>query len=269
MAWLHSSCQIGDIEGVGENWSIVTSPLSPIDELTTHESGVPVVCSPLPEVSPFGVLKSYYDDVDTKVISSRGPYRKTAVGLFVPSPILDIHFALEYLLEAGAIEPSGLFLDAGSGDGRIVALTALVHGISTVGVEYDNELVTQSKLHLESLGRLGLQGAPEVILRGDFGDDDTYLGAGLRFEDFTVVFNYINNQSAIASKVAQQSPPGTIFLLFGAFAVHNYQGLTLEQNLQLVTRADSGDRIAVEVHPTTNDASYMEPDATYLQVYRR
>lgn len=247
----------------------MTSPLYPIDELISRGSEAPVVCNPLTEVSPLGVLKSYYDSVGTKVISSRGPYRRTDVGMFVPSPILDIHFALEYLLEACAIEPSGLFIDAGSGDGRIVALTALIHGISTVGVEYDNELVTQSKLHLESLGRLGLHRAPEVILRGDFGDDDTYLGAGIRFEDFTTVFNYINNQSAIASKVAQQSPPGTMFILFGAFAVHDYQGLTLEQNLQLVTRSDSGDSIAVEVHPSTNDASYMEPDATYLQVYRR
>ena len=224
---------------------------------------------PLPKERPLEVLKSYYDSVDEKKINPARSYKKTAVGQFVPSPILDVHFAFEYLLEAEAFEPSGLFLDAGSGDGRVVALTSLVHSISTVGVEYDSELVGQSRQHLESLERLGLRGASEVILHGDFGLDDTYLQAGLRFEDFATVFNYISNQSAVASKVAQQSPPGTMFLLFGAFAVHNYQGLTLEQNLQLVTKTDSGNSIGVEIHPITNDASFMEPHATYLQVYRR
>lgn len=224
---------------------------------------------PHPKEHPFEVLKSYYDSVDEKRIDSGRSYKKTAVGQFVPSPILDVHFALEYLLEAEALEPAGLFLDAGSGDGRVVALTSLVHSISTVGVEYDSELVGQSRQHLEGLERLGLRGASEVILHGDFGHDDTYLQTGLKFEDFATVFNYISNQNAIASKVAQQSPPGTLFLLFGAFAVHNYQGLTLEQNLQLVTNVDSGDRIRVQIHPITNDASLMEPHATYLQVYRR
>ena len=224
---------------------------------------------PLHKERPLEVLKSYYDSVDEKKINPGRSYKKTAVGQFVPSPILDVHFALEYLLEAEAFEPSGLFLDAGSGDGRVVALTSLVHSISTVGVEYDSELVGQSRQHLESLERLGLRGASEVILHGDFGHDDTYLQAGLRFEDFATVFNYISNQSAVASKVAQQSPPGTMFLLFGAFAVHNYQGLTLEQTLQMVTKTDSEDSIGVEIHPITNDASFMEPHATYLQVYRR
>jgi len=221
-----------------------------------------------PKECPLGVLQSYYDRVDAKVISLGRTYR-TAVGQFAPSPIIDVYAALEYLLESGAIETSGLFLDAGSGDGRIVALAALVHSLPSVGVEYDDELVGQSQQHFENLGSLGLGGASKVILQGDFGCDDTYTQAGIRFEDFTTVFNYVNNHEAIASKIALQSPPGTKFLLFGGFAIHKYEGLTLEQRLQMVTRREMGDSIKVDVYPDTNDTSSLRLDANYLQLYRR
>ncbi|MDP6102116.1 MAG: hypothetical protein QF579_02240 [Dehalococcoidia bacterium] len=220
-----------------------------------------------PKGRPLGDLTSYYDRVDAKVISLGRTYN-TAVGQFAPSPILEVYAALEYLLESGAIETSGLFLDAGSGDGRVVALAALVHGLPTVGVEYDDELVGQSRHHFESLRSLGLRGASKVILQGDFGDDDTYAKTGLRFEDFATVFNYINNHAAIALKIAHQSPPGTKFLLFGGYALHRYEGLTLEQSLQMVTRREMGGSTKVEVHPD-NSASSVRLDTNYLQIYRR
>ncbi len=166
------------------------------------------------------------------------------------------------------IDASGLLLDAGSGDGRIVALTAFVHGIPTVGVEYDHELVGISGQHLKSLKRLGMRGASELILQGDFTDDETYERAGLRFEDFATVFNYINNEGAIALKVAQQSPPDTKLIILGAFPLPEYEGLTLEQNLQLATGTGPADSVAFANRPLTDDA-YIDPIATYLQVYRR
>ena len=222
----------------------------------------------LPHERSFEVLKEYYDILDLAESSAGGPYKKTAVGQFVPSPLLHAHVAIGYLLRTAAIDAPGLFLDAGSGDGRIVGLTALVHGISTVGVEYDNDLAGLSIEHIQSLKHLGLEGASELILRGDFGDDDTYLKAGLRFEDFATVFNYINNERDIATKVAEQSPPGTKLLVLGAFPVNDYQGLTLEMNLEISSAANSEDGIALMSLPPTDDA-HVEPFGFYLQVYRR
>ena len=107
-----------------------------------------------------------------------------------------------------------------------------------------------------------------MVLQGDFTDDETYARAGLRFEEFATVFNYINNERAIASKVAQQSPPGTKLVLLGAFPLPQYLGLTLEQNLQLATGTGSAHSVAFADSPLSEDA-HIDPIATYLQVYRR
>jgi len=216
----------------------------------------------------FEALRRHFDQADLAESDSGGPYKNTAVGQFLPSPLLHLHVALDYLIETAVIDVSGLLLDAGSGDGRVVALTAFVYGISTVGVEYDTEMVGISRQHLKSLKRLGIRGASELILQGDFTEDETYERAGLRFEDFATVFNYINNEGDIALKVAQQSPPGTKLIILGAFPLPEYQGLTLEHNLQLATGTGPANSVAFANRPLTDDA-FIDPNATYLQVYRR
>lgn len=216
----------------------------------------------------FEVLKAYFDLVNVRDYDRSGPYRATAVGQFVPSPLPNLHVALNYLLELGLIPSSGLFLDAGCGDGRVVALTALVHGIPTLGVEYDDDLLERAEYHVARLKGMGLQGAPVVLAPGDFTDDDTYRRVGRRFEEIPTVFNYINNERALAAKVVQQSPPGTTFLLSGAFPVPGYQGLTLTRNLELAAVQGAAHGVVVRERPVTGD-SCIELYATYLQVYRK
>lgn len=216
----------------------------------------------------FELLRRYYDDIDVREGGLGGPYKATAVGQFVPSPLRHIHVALAYLLGAGAFDASGPLLDAGSGDARFVALTALVHGIPSVGVEYDEEMLERSHRHLRALEGLGLRGASATIVHGDFKDDASYLKAGIRFEEFTTVYNYINNERDVAEKMARQSRPGTKFLLLGAFPLPNYGGLALEQNLELITRPDTAEGVVLKERPLTAD-SHVDPNATYLQVYRR
>ena len=217
---------------------------------------------------PFETLEDYFHHIDLRDNGLGGPYKRTTVGEFVPSPLRHLHAALNYLRRAGAIDTSSLFLDAGCGDARVVALTALVHNIPSVGVEYDEELVERSEHHLRGLKRLGLQGTPVIIVHGDFRDDDTYLRAGRRFEDFATVFNYVNNERAVAEKVAQQSPLGAKLLLFGAFPLQEYGGLLLEHNLELAAETGLSNAILARSHPLTQDA-HIDPDATYLQVYRK
>ena len=218
----------------------------------------------------FEALRHHFDQVDLVEGDSGGPYpyKRTAVGQYVPSPLLHVRVAFDYLIENAAIDAAGPLLDAGSGDGRIIALTAFVHGIPTVGVEYDSELVETSRQHLKSLKRLGLQGASELVLHGDFTEDETYEQASLRFEDFTTVFNYINNEGDIALKVAQQSKPGTKLIILGAFPLPEFHGLALEHNLQLATGTGPAHSVAFANRPLS-DNTYIDPIATYIQVYRR
>ena len=76
----------------------------------------------------FDILRAFYDRLDAAESHLGGPYKRTAVGQYLPSPLRHLNAAIGYLIETSAFDPSGLFLDAGSGDGRVVALTSLVYG---------------------------------------------------------------------------------------------------------------------------------------------
>lgn len=216
----------------------------------------------------FDILKRYYDESDLESSDTGGPYKNTLIGQFVPSPLLHVHMALTYIVENGLINASGLLLDAGSGDGRIVALASFAHGIPTIGVEYDSELVETSINHIKALRSLGIHGPSESMLLGDFTDPATYKQSGIVFEDFSTIFNYINNESSIAAKIAEESPSGTKFILLGAFPLLEYQGLTLECNLQLATRNGSSSRVEFANLPISDDVE-IDPTHTYMQVYRK
>ena len=216
----------------------------------------------------FHVLQEYFAHSDDLSYAHGGPYKKTVMGQFVPSPLRHIRAALDYLVKIGVVNSSGLFLDAGCGDGRVVALTALIYKIPSIGVEYDIELARQSKQHLSRLKQLGLMGAPVEIIQGDFVQDLTYRKADRKFEDFTIVYNYINNEQSIAEKVAAQSLKSTTFLLFGAFPVSEYVGLPLQHNLELITSTKSGGDVLVKPRPLDQDHD-IDPDSTYIQVYAK
>jgi len=145
----------------------------------------------------------------------RGVHTITAVGEFIPSSLHLVDAAIREFMRLGLLDPTAPFLDAGCGDGRIVALLAAVHGIPAAGVEYDEDLFALAKEHLIGLRRAGFEDtAPMTLALGDFIEDATYLEADLRFEAFGAIFNYINNHLKIAQKIARQSPSGTRFLLY-------------------------------------------------------
>lgn len=145
----------------------------------------------------------------------RGVYTITALGEFIPSSLHMVDAAICEFMRLGLLDPTAPFLDAGCGDGRIVALLAAVHGIPATGVEYDEDLFARATEHLIGLRRAGFENtAPMTLALGDFIEDATYLEAGLKFEAFGAVFNYINNHLQIAQKIARQSPSGTRFLLY-------------------------------------------------------
>ncbi len=79
------------------------------------------------------------------------------------------------------------------------------------------------------------------IIQGDFSKDSTYSNAGVRFEDISSAFNYIDNYEQIAAKIADRSPPGTVFL-FNSIGSEptKFEGLICERSLRLFSRHYSG-----------------------------
>ena len=170
------------------------------------------------DIEKFEALRRFYLEVE-KINSINGKYgKKTRIGLFsrglfAPSDLYDINVGIEHLVATGLIDTSRWFLDAGGGDGRVSALTA-GYRIPSLYVEYNRDLVALTEENIQELRDLSiLDGTPIRIVRGNFVKDKTYRRAGIRFEDVATVFNYINNERDIATKIAKQSPSGTLFIL--------------------------------------------------------
>jgi SAM-dependent methyltransferase len=147
----------------------------------------------------------YFRDVDFTP-SGTSICRSTDRGVYLPSNPVHILIGLSCLLEAGAISKSDKFLDAGSGDGRVTIGASLL-GLDATGVEYDPHLIALARYHATQIN------VNPTFLQGDFTSDETFYPGN--FTDFGVVYNFINNERDIAAKIANESPVGTKFVLYG------------------------------------------------------
>lgn len=75
---------------------------------------------------------------------------------YYPTP----HSVVEKMLELAGVKASDTVFDLGSGDGRIVITAAEKFGATAVGVEFDESLVTQSRM---SIKRRGLDKKARII----------------------------------------------------------------------------------------------------------
>lgn len=184
----------------------------------------------------FDQLLRYFTQRDRS--QAQPSYKPTEIGQYLPSSLEDLHDAFSILRQRGFIQDSQHFLDAGSGDGRVVALAAL-HGLQGYGIEYDAQIAAYATENMENL-RPVLNGSTPRVVQGDFCKDAAYDRLGAPFQTFPVVFNFINNQSHIAWRVANHSPRGTIFLLheWGNDNPEEFPGLEYEDTVRIKPLAD-------------------------------
>lgn len=119
-------------------------------------------------------------------------------------------------MSEGILRRSHIFLDAGSGDGRVVILVSLLFGLKAFGVEYDDVLWRRSLENVAVFRRFYRddKGLP-TILRGDFCEEMTYALGGTAFKNFDVVFNYANDQQRLAAKIARDGSENVLFVSYG------------------------------------------------------
>ncbi len=77
--------------------------------------------------------KKYFDRYGSNI-------KYTGLGTFTPISLDYLNPTIEKLVKDGTIDCRGFFLDAGGGDGRVVALIASIYGIPSITVECDVEL---------------------------------------------------------------------------------------------------------------------------------
>ncbi len=218
----------------------------------------------------FEDVNGYFEEVDRKALHN-GTYTKhNDVGTFVPSSLFHLNSAFDELIRNNIIDSSGLILDAGCGDGRVIALTSGVYGIPSLGVEYDSGIASRAKSNFRNMKKLSvLNGEHVKIVIGDFTEDYTYSKAGVRFEDIEIVFNYIDNQEKIAAKMAKQSPDNTVFLLYSNRPeAERFAGLALEYSLELVDPGRA-DRVLSYIDIADAKELKLKPYTAYLHVYRK
>lgn len=160
----------------------------------------------------FRSLQAHFARQDRRL----GVYAVTGAGEFVPSSLENVRRGLAKLMAEGILRPDHTFLDAGSGDGRVVILVSLVFGLKAFGVEYDEALWRRSLDHVAHFRPHYRTGdALPTVWCGDFCDEETYRRHGTAFQNFHVVFNYANDHHRLAAKIAREGTEGVLFLYYG------------------------------------------------------
>ena len=157
----------------------------------------------------------------------------TQKGTFVPGSVYTISQALDVLLKKGILYPNQTFLDAGSGDVRILALASLLC-FKTYGIEYNEEIYNSSLLNLICLQEQRLQGLKPYLALGDFLDLGPYTQFGVPFSFFKIIFNFATFPDEIDNKIISESKLDTIFKLYTVNSCSpDYTGLDLVLSLIL------------------------------------
>ena len=173
-------------------------------------------------------LEKFFREQDEERIDKYGQVsRKTNSGFYIPSSLRQLDQAFDILLQRHMIKTGSLFLDAGSGDGRIVAL-AERKGLTAFGIESDRRLFEISTKNLLSLGCSGR------IVHGDFLKDSAYEKIGISFSAFPLIYNFVNSCNELAEKISKEGNDDVRFLLYDTSSIStHWEGLTLLDTMLL------------------------------------
>ena len=133
------------------------------------------------------------------------PIRKTQVGIWVPSPVSVTAAAAELLDDMGVLADADVIVDAGSGDGRVAAVLALLRPSAQVyGIEADPIFHAQAVENLAELERRGLPPHRVHLVEGDYCEPRTYTKAGIEPSEVTLFLNYPDgHHEALARFIAE------------------------------------------------------------------
>ncbi|MGH9335320.1 MAG: hypothetical protein ACRD21_16410, partial [Vicinamibacteria bacterium] len=144
------------------------------------------------------------------------PIRLTDRGIWVPTPFPVLVALLRATKAQRLFEFRGAgrktILDAGAGDGRVLAALAYFEPeLDVVGIESDERLCRLAAANLEKLKRRALVDRPERLRlgRGDYRLAATYESSGIRLEDVAFVYNYPDgNQDELERFIIERCAPG-------------------------------------------------------------
>jgi len=169
----------------------------------------------------FRKLKTHFNQKD---LNGEG-FSETKVGIFLTTPTAHILKAWKILIDRKYLNENDVFLDAGSGDGRIIMTNGIL-GIKSYGIEYEESIYKKSLKNKQCF--LENYNIEPQLTCGDFLDNATYEKFNMSFENFNVIFNFANNHKPLVDKIIKQSKKGTLFILAAG-----YQNMPIYENLTL------------------------------------
>lgn len=136
-------------------------------------------------------------------------------GTFVTGSIRHVAKALETIFDKNnLLHKNKVFLDAGSGDGRICAIASLL-GLQSYGIEYNQDILKASIQNMKNLLEkeiLTVDNVPKLT-QGDFLETNPYQSLALEFSKIDIFFNFVTYHESLTQKITEESPKGTIFIL--------------------------------------------------------
>jgi len=165
------------------------------------------------------------------------PLRLTDDGMWLALPLDVIQPALDELEAIGfwaRLGPRARVLDAGMGDGRLVAaFCTLPHDLLAYGIESHGELCELAQSNLRTLSEREL--APRWrVCQGDYLDVSTYPKLGILVSDVDVFFNYPDgNEHRLAAFLRDHAREGSFLVVLTAEKGLELEALALEDDLTI------------------------------------
>ena len=160
--------------------------------------------------------------------ASPGPLRITDDGIFLATPLEVATEALEALRDG--LGPRPRLLDAGMGDGRVVALAQLL-GFDAFGLETDAALFASASASLRELE------VSSKIGTGSFLEPASYGALGVGPHELDVVMNYPDgNEGALGAFFAARGRKGAVVAFLTPDMGLRCPALGLERTVALGSR---------------------------------
>jgi len=165
------------------------------------------------------------------------PLRLTDDGIWLAMPLDVLDAALEKLQATGfwsRIGTRAKVLDAGMGDGRLVAaLCTVPHDLWAYGIESHPNLCELAQDNLRMLTERGMASRWRTC-QGDYFDLSTYPKLGIRVEDVDAFFNYPDgNEHKLAAFLREHGRPGAFLIVLTPERGLEIEGLVREEELAI------------------------------------
>lgn len=155
--------------------------------------------------------------------SGGGAMRLTERGIWLPLPLDVLEAAGRALAELPG--EGGWILDAGMGDGRLVASAARATAAPACGIECDPGLFESAQHNLRALHARGeIEACP--VAHGDYLDPEVYRDLGFEPSDVRLFASYADGgEQQLADFVAAEARPGARLALLTADQSLRVEGL--------------------------------------------